>query len=208
MAKLKLSKSSLQKERDNLKLYRRLLPSLDLKRRQLTVELEKARRQHEERKEAVDRLETRIGQEIPLMANGEVNLQGLVNMTGFQLGEENIVGTRLPILKKIQCQVVRYSFLTSPQWVDVVVDRLREAAEERIQVQVAVERVRILQQAVRRITQRVNLFDRILIPAARKNIQRIRIFLGDAERAAVVRSKITKKKQLQARSAATGGMAS
>jgi len=208
MAKLKLSKSSLQKERDNLKLYRRLLPSLDLKRRQLTVELEKARRQHEERKEAVDRLETRIGQEIPLMANGEVNLQGLVNMTGFQLGEENIVGTRLPILKKIECQVVRYSFLTSPQWVDVVVDRLREAAEERIQVQVAVERVRILQQAVRRITQRVNLFDRILIPAARKNIQRIRIFLGDAERAAVVRSKITKKKQLQARSAATGGMAS
>jgi len=208
MAKLKLSKSSLQKERDNLKLYRRLLPSLDLKRRQLTVELEKARRQHEERKEAVDRLETRIGQEIPLMANGEVNLQGLVNMTGFQLGEENIVGTRLPILKKIQCQVVRYSFLTSPQWVDVVVDRLREAAEERIQVQVAAERVRILQQAVRRITQRVNLFDRILIPAARKNIQRIRIFLGDAERAAVVRSKITKKKQLQARSAATGGMAS
>ena len=43
MAKLRLSKASLAKERQNLKLYERLLPSLDLKRRQLTVEGEKAR---------------------------------------------------------------------------------------------------------------------------------------------------------------------
>jgi len=39
LAKLKLSKSALQQERTQLKLYERTLPSLDLKRRQLTVEL-------------------------------------------------------------------------------------------------------------------------------------------------------------------------
>ena len=39
MAKLKLSKSALQQERSQLALYQRTLPSLDLKRRQLTVEL-------------------------------------------------------------------------------------------------------------------------------------------------------------------------
>ncbi len=44
MAKLKLSKSALQQERNQLKLYQRTLPSLDLKRRQLTVELAKAKR--------------------------------------------------------------------------------------------------------------------------------------------------------------------
>ena len=43
MAKLRLSKAALAKERQALKLYLRLLPSLDLKRRQLTVESEKAR---------------------------------------------------------------------------------------------------------------------------------------------------------------------
>ena len=52
--------------------------------------------------------------------------------------------------------------------------------------------------AVRRITQRVNLFEKILIPNAQKNIQRIRIFLGDAERSAVVRSKLAKAKHRQA----------
>ena len=55
-----------------------------------------------------------------------------------------------------------------------------------------------LDQAVRRITQRVNLFEKILIPTAKKNIQRIRIYLGDAERAAVVTSKLAKVKQQQA----------
>ena len=47
--------------------------------------------------------------------------------------------------------------------------------------------------AVRRITQRVNLFEKILIPTAKHNIQRIQIFLGDAERSAVVRSKLAKR---------------
>ena len=52
MAKLRLSKASLAKERQNLKLYERLLPSLDLKRRQLTVEGEKARAALKETREA------------------------------------------------------------------------------------------------------------------------------------------------------------
>ena len=67
------------------------------------------------------------------------------------------------------------------------------------QVQVAAERVRILEYQEKRVTQRVNLFDKILIPTARRNIQRIQIYLGDAERAAVVRSKLAKAKQAKQR---------
>jgi V/A-type H+/Na+-transporting ATPase subunit D len=83
----------------------------------------------------------------------------------------------------------------------VLVERLRDAAEQRTQVLVATERVRILKYQEKRVTQRVNLFDKILIPNARRNIQRIQIFLGDAERAAVVRSKIAKAKQARQRDA-------
>jgi V/A-type H+-transporting ATPase subunit D len=43
MAKLRLTKNSLQQQQQQLKLYKRLLPSLDLKRRQLTIEAQKAR---------------------------------------------------------------------------------------------------------------------------------------------------------------------
>ena len=82
--------------------------------------------------------------------------------------------------------------------------RLRDVAELRTQVLVNAERVRILTLQEKRVTQRVNLFDKILIPTAKSNIQRIQIFLGDAERAAVVRSKIAKRKQAKQRAAMLG----
>ncbi|KPK62430.1 MAG: ATP synthase subunit D, partial [Gemmatimonas sp. SG8_38_2] len=64
-------------------------------------------------------------------------------------------------------------------------------------IQVAAERVRILQRAERRITQRVNLFEKILIPRTQKNILRIQIWLGDMERAAVVQAKLAKARQVR-----------
>jgi V/A-type H+-transporting ATPase subunit D len=91
--------------------------------------------------------------------------------------------------------------LAKPHWVDVLVDLLQRMAELRVTVQVTGERVRRLDRALRRITQRVNLFEKILIPTAKKNIKYIQIFLGDAERAAVVRSKIAKIKHERQRKA-------
>jgi V/A-type H+-transporting ATPase subunit D len=199
MAKLRLSKQSLHHQQEQLKLYKRLLPSLDLKRRQLTVEAQKAQAEHEAAKAAVEALETRIGEELAMLADEEFQLGGLVKLTGYKVGEQNIVGVRLPILESIECRVADYSRLASPPWVDVLVQRLKDAAEQRLRANIAERRVDILRQQVRRITQRVNLFDKILIPTAQQNIQRIRIYLGDVERSGVVTSKLAKSKQVELR---------
>jgi V/A-type H+/Na+-transporting ATPase subunit D len=198
MAKLRLSKNSLQQQQQQLKLYRRLLPSLDLKRRQLTVEAQKGRAEHKAALAATEMLEAQIGDELPMLADEQVDLSGLVEMTGYRVGEQNVVGTRLPILEHVEFAVADYSRLATPAWADILVRRLKDAAEARARARIAGQRVEILDRAVRRITQRVNLFEKILIPTAKKNIQRIRIYLGDAERAAVVTSKLAKVKQQQA----------
>lgn len=195
MARLKLSKASLQQERTKLKLYEKLLPSLELKRRQLTMELEKARQEYEATRLEVEGVEARVGAELPMLANTAIDLRGMVEMTAFELGQENVVGVRLPLLKQVECRVEDYSLLAKPAWVDALVERLRDAAEARTRLQVAAERVRILARAERRITQRVNLFEKILIPRTQKNIQRIQIWLGDQERATVVQAKLAKARQ-------------
>lgn len=195
MAKLRLSKNSLQQQQQQLKLYGKLLPSLDLKRRQLTVEAQKARAEHIAATTAAESLEARIGEELPMLADENLDFSGLVEMKGYRVGEQNVVGTRLPILEHVEFAVAEYSRLATPAWVDILVQRLKDAAEARVQARIAGQRVATLDQAVRRITQRVNLFEKILIPTAKKNIQRIRIFLGDAERAAVITSKLAKVKQ-------------
>lgn len=196
MARLKLSKAALQQELTKLKLYEKLLPSLELKRRQLTIELEKARREYAETRADVERLEARVGAELPMLANPEIDLKGLVKMTAFDLGQENVVGVRLPVLKEVECQVAEYSPLAKPAWVDALADRLGDAAEARTRIQVAAQRVRVLARAERRITQRVNLFEKILIPRTRNNIERIQIWLGDMARAAVVQAKLAKSRQV------------
>jgi V/A-type H+-transporting ATPase subunit D len=199
MAKVALNKSSLTKQRDNLRLYERLLPSLELKRQQLMAEFARAREELSKCKSALAQFQSQVGEQIPMLANREIDLTGLVRLDSVEIGEENVVGVKLPTLEKLNTSIATYAFLGRPHWVDLVAERLHQTTELLLQTQVAGERVKRMDQAVRRITQRVNLFEKIMIPTARKNIKRIQIFLGDAERSAVVRSKIAKKKRLQAR---------
>jgi V/A-type H+-transporting ATPase subunit D len=201
MAKLKLSKQSLHHQQEQLKLYKRLLPSLDLKRRQLTMEAQKAQEEHAAAVAQIDALETRIGEELPMLADEGLHLRDLVVVKGYKLGEQNIVGVRLPILESLDCQVAEYSPLATPAWLDILVQRLKDAKTCRLRAEIAAQRLDILRLQLRRVTQRVNLFDKILIPTAHRNIQRIRIYLGETERAAVVTSKLAKSKQLQQRNA-------
>jgi V/A-type H+-transporting ATPase subunit D len=99
------------------------------------------------------------------------------------------------VLDDVRFHKAEYSMLAKPFWVDFLVELLQKAATLSIRRNIEQQRVRRLNEAVRRITQRVNLFEKVLIPQAEKDIQRIRIYLADAERAAVVRSKIAKAKQ-------------
>ena len=192
MAQLILSKSAMTQQRNQLRLYQRFLPSLDLKRRQLTAEHARAKQALAEREAKVAELTAQIGTMLPMLANQEIDVAGLVHVKEVRVGEENVVGVRLPVLAELVCEVRDYSMLAKPPWVDVLVAQLRRMAELKIQLQVYAERVRCLDRAVRRTTQRVNLFEKILIPTAKQHIKRIQIFLADGERSAVVRSKIAK----------------
>jgi V/A-type H+-transporting ATPase subunit D len=203
MAKLKLSKQALHHEQEQLKLYKRLLPSLDLKRRQLTMEAQKAQNEYTEALSASEAIEASIGEELPMLADESLRLQDLVVVTGYRLGEQNVVGVRLPVLESLDCRVADYSPLITPTWIDILVQRLKDAVTSRLRAEIAGQRLDILRLQLRRVTQRVNLFEKILIPTAHSNIQRIRIYLGETERAAVVTSKLAKSKQLQERNVLT-----
>jgi V/A-type H+-transporting ATPase subunit D len=195
MAKVSLSKSSLSAQSQQLKSYMQFLPSLDLKRKQLMGE--RARVQSERRaiEQEMEALRARVAEELPMLANREVDLTGLVRVDRIELGRENVMGTWLPTLEDLHVEVHPYSYLAKPHWVEPVIEAVIEMARLRVRLLLAERRQALLDQAVRTVTQRVNLFDKVLIPRTRANIKRIRIALSDAERAAVVRSKIAKKKR-------------
>ena len=198
MAKLQLSKSALAREQKSLKTYQRFLPSLDLKRQQVMAERAKAEQALAETCRAIERLRQESGEKLPMLAITEVDLTDLVRLTQVKLGAENVVGTHLPTLEGLEVEVRPYAYMGRPQWVDRAAEILRKMLELRVRVQIEERRVALLEQAVKTVTQRVNLFDKVLIPEARANIKRIQIYLSDMETAAVVRSKIAKKKHAAA----------
>ena len=197
MPRLQLSKSSLSREGANLKTYKQFLPSLDLKRQELMIQRAKADKALAQTKVDLEQITSTMAEEIPMLSNEKVDLTDLVTLKKVDLGKENIMGAHLPLLNSVEVEVRDYSFLAKPQWVEGVVAKLKELLRMQIQIQVEEERLKLLNAAVRTITQRVNLFDKVLIPRAQKNIKRIKIYLSDAERAAVVNAKLAKNKRLK-----------
>jgi V/A-type H+-transporting ATPase subunit D len=197
MARLSLNKASLSKQTRQLNTFERFLPSLDLKRRQLMAERARERTAMARTRQASEELRETVAAQIPMLANREIDLSDLVKVKAVRLGERNVVGTRLPTLEEIDVQVREYGYLTKPHWVDRLADELSRMLELQVQLAVQERRAALLEEAVRKVTQRVNLFEKVLIPRARANIKKIRIYLGDAERAAVVRSKLAKRKRTE-----------
>jgi V/A-type H+-transporting ATPase subunit D len=194
MGTLALNKSSLKTERDRLKTFQRFLPSLDLKRQQLMVEFKKAERALGATRREIDQFVASLEGLLSLLGATAMDLSGYLELRAVVIGEENVLGIRLPVLHDIEFGGQEYSTFAKPFWVDTLMDCVQQMSALRIREQIHWERVTRLNVAVRRITQRVNLFEKVLIPTARKSIHRIGIYLADAERAAVVRSKIVKAK--------------
>jgi V/A-type H+-transporting ATPase subunit D len=197
---LALNKTALKEQRDHLAMYQRFLPSLDLKRQQLIADYQRAKGILEATEREIEELLASQDELFSLLGASEQNLTGLVHVASVEIDQENVLGVRLPLLGVVRFRKAEYSMLAKPFWVDLLVDLLQAMATLRLRRGVETQRVDRLNEAVRRITQRVNLFEKVLIPQAERDIQRIRIYLADAERAAVVRSKIAKAKQQTAAS--------
>ena len=195
MAKLRFSKSAQNKEKTQLRLYRQFLPSLDLKRQQLMAERAKAHEALNATRAKIEQLRSVVAEHLPMLANEQVDLSGLVSVKDVRITEANLVGVHLPVLEKIELEHKPYSLLAKPHWVDATAKILTELLPLEVQAQIETRRVELLDKAVRTVTQRVNLFDKVLIPQTQKNIKKIQIYLSDIERSAVVRAKIAKEKQ-------------
>jgi V/A-type H+-transporting ATPase subunit D len=196
MARLTYNKASLHQQIRLLKRYRQFLPSLDLKRKQLLQERAKAKAELLEWQNQIEQQLQWIEQELPMLANQYIAVDGLVKIEQLETTEENVVGITLPVFSAVTFTTPRYSYFCKPHWVDGYVSKMQLVVTIRLQRHIGELRLDKLDQALKKVTQRVNLFEKVLIPRAIENIRKIRIYLSDNERAAVIRSKITKQKRV------------
>lgn len=194
MAKLKLTKGELKRQRDALKQFKRYLPTLQLKKQQLQLEILQQNTSLQEKNQAHAKKRQGIDLWIGLLTELRVNLKPFLKPLKVTTHIKNIAGVDVKVFDALEFAPYDYDLFTTPLWVDLATQSLRELVTLDKEVGILQEGIVVLRQELRITTQRVNLFEKVKIPLAEENIRLIKIYIGDQMANAVGRCKIAKRK--------------
>ena len=131
---------------------------------------------------------------VGLFATDESLLSGLVSVKSVKTGTTNIAGVAIPTFESIDTEVREIDAWSTPAWVDDAVEATTKILSLQCERAVYEEQRRLVAEELKQTSQRVNLFEKVKIPACKEAIRVIKIALGDEQTAAVTRGKIAKSR--------------
>ena len=192
--KPKFNKTALKGQRDSLAKYQKFLPILLLKKMQLQLVIRQLEPVLEAKRRELEETLTSVRPWARLLSEPSVEIEDYLQIEQVRTKKDNIAGVEVPEFDEVVYKDVLYSLFATPPWLDKAVAALRRLVALREELRVLLEKNTLLREELRTTTQRVNLFEKKLIPELRENIRKIKIFLGDDETAAVGRAKLAKGK--------------
>jgi V/A-type H+-transporting ATPase subunit D len=193
MAKIKLTKNELKKQKDSLKMYRRYLPTLILKKQQLQAEIRTTETHIQKLKEERESVFEAFAAWVAVFGERGIFTPEILKVAEVKTAEGNVAGVAIPLFKGAGFEVFPYDLTRMPLWLDMAVEKVKQIVLLDIETQIVEEQRRRLDRELRITTQRVNLFEKVKIPETQDNIKKIQVYLGDQQTAAVVRGKIAKR---------------
>ncbi len=191
MSKIKLTKNDLKKQKDELKMFKRYLPTLQLKKQQLYMEIVRIENSYKNKNLEQQKLKGSISNWISLFSE-EFPFESWIQVKTVVKKSVNIAGVAIPIFDSIEYEDIRHDLLFTPYWVDKGIEILKIVIQIDVELKILKKQIDLLLREFRVTSQRVNLFEKVMIPTAKANIKKINIYLGDQQTAAVVRGKIAK----------------
>ena len=205
--KIKLTRPELKRQRDALARFERYLPMLKLKQQQLQLTLLDIAQKHRAADRAAQQARRKFDAYRGILRDAAgLNIEALAAPSRIRTSTTNVAGVALPVFEGVEFPEAAYSLFGTPAWVDRALADLREVNRRRAEQEVIRRQYERLYKELSRVIQRVNLFEKIMIPQAREAIRRIRIHLGDEMTAAVGRAKIAKAKISEEETAAAGAV--
>ncbi len=193
--KIKLTRPELKRQRDSLARFERYLPTLKLKQQQLQLSVRETAAKLREAAGDVETAQQEFATYSKLLTElTGVNVLALAEPTEIRTEKQNVAGVNIPVLAEVLFDQADYSLFGTPAWTDKALLDLRNINKLKAEVDILQTQFDLLNRELTKITQRVNLFEKVKIPESREDIRVIRIHLGDEMTAAVGRAKIAKAK--------------
>ncbi len=192
--KPKFNKTALKGQRDALAKYQKFLPILLLKKMQLQLVIRQLEPVLEAKRRELEETLSSVRPWAKLLSEPTAEIEDYLQIEQVRTKKDNIAGVEVPEFDEVVYKDFLYSLIATPPWLDKAVAVLRRLVAVREELKVLLTKETLLKEELRTTTQRVNLFEKKLIPELRENIRKIKIFLGDEETAAVGRAKLAKGK--------------
>jgi V/A-type H+-transporting ATPase subunit D len=191
--KIKFTQGELKRQRDALRQYERYLPTLQLKKQQLQLEIVHQQSALKERRNSLSKKEKSAENWLGLLVEAPDIRQWLIPKK-IITAKKNIAGVDVPVFERVDFEPAEYDLFLMSLWVDAGLETLRGMVSLQEEIRVIEKGISVLKHELRITTQRVNLFEKVKIPQAKEAIRRIKIYIGDQMTNAVGRSKIAKNK--------------
>ncbi|GHV68446.1 ATP synthase subunit D [Spirochaetia bacterium] len=192
MAKVRLTKNELKKQKDSLKMYQRYLPTLMLKKQQLQGEIRLTEIRIKELRAEKDNLDEMFKSWVSVFGERGIFTPDILKILRIKTAQGNIAGVSIPLFEGAEFEAAPYDLARTPLWLDIAVEKMKQVILLDLEAQIVEEQRKRLDHELRVTTQRVNLFEKIKIPETRGSIKKIQVYLGDQQTSAVVRGKIAK----------------
>ena len=189
--KFQYNKTSLNNLNKQLKVRKNALPTLKNKESALRVEVKNAKKRSEDLLKNLENTLNSYDYIAPLWNEFDNNL---ISVKDVILKTEKVAGIKTPYLDEIVYEVKDFNLFTSPIWYSDGVQILKKLAQIGIESEVYLEKMRLLDYARKKTTQKVNLYEKVQIPGYQEAIRKIKRYMEDEENLSKASQKIVKQR--------------
>ncbi|NQU51767.1 MAG: V-type ATP synthase subunit D [Bacteroidetes bacterium] len=190
--KFQYNKTALQSLNKQLNIRLRALPTLKNKEAALRLEVKKAKNRISELKKELDKKLESHTYSIGLWNEFAPKL---VVISDVEIISKKIAGVKIPVMGKVIFKEEEFSLFDKPKWFPEGISFIKEIAKIVTEQEFFTRKMRLLDHARRKTTQKVNLYEKVQIPGYEDAIRKIKRFLEDEENLSKSAQKIVKKRQ-------------
>ncbi len=194
--KVSVSKTSLLKLKRDQRAYQKYLPSLDLKRQQLRFAIVGLKSDIRRLTEKITQFQQALPNLIPSSDVDVSDIDQLVAISTIDYELKSVAGVKVSQMTNLTFSQSDSEFTRLPVWGLFYQASLEKYVKLLLQVENLEQQISTLNAALLKVTQRINLFEKLLIPRSEQFISTIELSLGERARESVVVSKLSKKRSV------------
>jgi len=118
----------------------------------------------------------------------------IISIKDVEIKTRKIAGVKTPLLEDITYEITPFNIFTAPSWYLDGIVLIKELSRLQIEREFYIRKMHILEQVRKKTTQKVNLYEKVQIPAFQEAIMKIKRYLEDEENLSKAAQKILKNR--------------